>query len=210
MGGDELMGVIVIYMVEGRPFTENQVALMETLADQAAIAIENARLLTELQAKNADLTEALEQQTATSEILRVISSSPTDGQPVCNAIAEAAMRLCGAASSLVTTFDGELLHLAAQAAVSTEGADVLRGVYPRQPSRGFASGRVILTRAIVHIPDVTTDAGYDVGGVARGIGFRSNLAGPTLGDGVPTGTLHCPLAEPGDLPAETTPLLQAS
>src|SRR6266446_1469691 len=83
----ELLGVITIYRHEVRPFTESHIALLETFADQAAIAIENARLLTELQAKNANLTEALEQQTATSEILRVISSSPTDVQPVFDAIA---------------------------------------------------------------------------------------------------------------------------
>ena len=99
-----------------------------------------------------DTKEALERQTATSEILKVISSSPTDVQPVFDAIAETAMRLCGAHSSLVTTFDGELLHLVAQAAISAEGREGVRDVYPRRPSRGFASGRTVLTWAIVQIP----------------------------------------------------------
>ncbi len=94
MRADELLGVIVIYRHEVLPFTDSQIALMETFADQAAIAIENARLLTELQAKNADLTEALEQQTATSEILRVISSSPTDVQPVFDTDRARAPRSC--------------------------------------------------------------------------------------------------------------------
>ncbi len=193
---DELLGVITIYRQEVRPFTDSQVALMETFADQASIAIENARLLSELQAKNVDLTEALEQQTATSEILRVISSSPTDVQPVFDAIADAAMRLCGAASSLVTTFDGELMHLAAQAAISPEGADWIRGVYPRRPDRGFATGRAFVTRAVVQIPDVTADAEYELRGVVQ-VDFRSILAVPTLRDGIPIGTINVHKAEPG-------------
>src|SRR4029434_5228675 len=109
--GDELLGAISIQRDEVRPFTDSQIALMETFADQAAIAIENARLLTELRAKNADLTEALEQQTATGDILRVISSSPTDVQPVFDTIAARAKQLCNAQECAVFRFDGELIHL---------------------------------------------------------------------------------------------------
>src|SRR5262249_5093168 len=110
---DELLGVIVIYRYEVLPFTTSHVALMQTFADQAAIAIENARLLTELQAKNANLTEALEQQTATAEILRVISASPTDVQPVFDAVAESATRLCEAYDAAIFRLDGDRLLLVA-------------------------------------------------------------------------------------------------
>ena len=206
--GEELLGVIIIHRYQVRPFTDSQIALMETFADQAAIAIENARLLSELQTKNADLTEALEQQTATSEILRVISRSPTDVQPVFEAIAEAALRLCGAASSIVTTFDGELMHLSAHAAISAEGTDVVRGVYPRRPSRGFASGRAVLTRAIVQIPDVTADAEFELQQVARVTDFRSILVVPTLRDGLPIGTINVHKAEPGPFTDKQIALLQ--
>jgi len=205
---DELLGVIIIDRFVVRPFTDSQIGLVETFADQAAIAIENARLLSELQTKNADLTEALEQQTATSEILRVISRSPTDVQPVFDAIAEAALRLCGAASSIVTTFDGELMHLSAHAAISPEGTDVVRGVYPRRPSRGFASGRAVLARAIAQIPDVTADAEFELRQVARMTDFRSILAVPTLRDGLPIGTINVHKAEPGPFTDKQIALLQ--
>jgi signal transduction histidine kinase len=157
---------------------------------------------------HAQVTESHEQQTATSEILRIISSSPTDVQPVFDAIAEAAMRLCGAHSSLVTTFDGELLHLVAQADISPEGREVVRDVYPRRPSRGSASGRTVLTRAIVQIPDVTADPEYDVQVVPRVRDFRSILAVPMLRDGLPIGTINAHKAQPGSFTDKQIALLQ--
>ena len=102
----------------------------------------------------------VEQQTATVEILSVISSSPTDVQPVFDTITQNALELCGAASSLLTTFDGELLHLAALANVRPGVADSLRRVYPMRPGRGAAGARAILTRAVVHIPDLREDPEY--------------------------------------------------
>src|SRR5262249_13141159 len=96
-----------------RPFSEREIALLQTFADQAVIAIENVRLFKELEARNRDLTQTLEQQTATSEILRVISSSPTDVQPVFDAIVASAVRLCEASFGGVLRFDGVHLHVAA-------------------------------------------------------------------------------------------------
>ena len=116
------IGVFVMWRREVRPFTDKQIALVQTFADQAVIAIENVRLFTELQEKNRALTEAhsrvteaLEQQTATADILTVISSSPTDVQPVFDSIASSAMRLCRGNQGLVFRFDGELVHIVALA-----------------------------------------------------------------------------------------------
>ena len=154
------VGLIQLRRSEPQPFTDKQIALLETFADQAVIAIENVRLFRELQARNADLTEALEQQTATAEILRVISGSPTDVQPTFEAIAASATRLCAAVNSLVIRFDGRLMHLAAVHNVAPGRLNALQQVFPRPPSRGSLTGRAILTRAVAQVSDVTNDPEY--------------------------------------------------
>src|SRR5262249_14236643 len=126
------LGSLAVLRAEVRPFTDAEVALLKAFADQAVIAIENVRLFTELQEKNRALTEAhaqvseaLEQQRATSEILSVISSSPTDVHPVFDAIAHSSVRLCDAIFGLVAIFDGEQLHLVSHKHVRTEGLPAL-------------------------------------------------------------------------------------
>jgi len=113
--GEAVIGTISIRRTDVRPFTENQVDLLKTFADQAAIAIENTRLFEELESRNRDLTESLEQQTATSDILRVISSSPTNLQPVLNALVESGVRLCHAdnAAILRPDLDGHVFRVEA-------------------------------------------------------------------------------------------------
>src|SRR5215470_13227135 len=207
---DELLGGVLIYRHEVRPFTDSQVALVETFADQAAIAIENARLLNELQAKNASLTEALEQQTATAEILRVISSSPTDVQPVFDTIAEAALRLCGGFTSGVYRFDGELIHLAAHHNWPTDALAVARRLYPRPPGRETQVALAILERAVVEVRDFETEPGVPATSIplARTLGYRSILVVPMLREGRATGAIAVARTEAGTFSDKQVDLLK--
>jgi len=186
---NEVVGAFVIYRREVRAFSAKQTDLLRTFADQAVIAIENVRLFKELDARNRDLTETLEQQTATSEILRVISSSQTDVQPVFETIADNSLRLCEATFSTVFRFDGDLVHLAALRNLAPEGAAAIRETFPMPLGRAGASARAIMTRRIVHIADVREDPEYALQGLAQTASFRSILSVPMLRDGQPIGTI---------------------
>ena len=203
-----LLGVIVILKAKPEPFKNRQVELVTTFADQAVIAIENVRLFKELEAKNRDLTETLEQQTATAEILRVISSSPTDALPVFDTIATNAAQLCRAEFAWVFRFDARVLHFAAQYGLSPAGLAEVRRVSPMPLGRGSAAGRSILNRAIEHIPDVQVEPDYELGATANVMTFRSIVAVPMLRDGVPVGTIVVARARTGLFPDRQVELLK--
>ncbi|MGZ8263619.1 MAG: GAF domain-containing protein [Burkholderiales bacterium] len=146
-----VVGAIIIYRPEVRPFTQEQIDLVSTFASQAVIAIENVRLFKQLEARNRDLTESLEQQTATAEILRIIASSPSDIQPVLDAVAKNAARLCDTDDAAIRLVDGDTHRPAAH-----------YGPIPENPVRRLRRktlvGRAIFDRQTVHIPNVDDEA----------------------------------------------------
>ena len=154
------------------------------------------------------LAEALEQQAATSDILRVISRSQTDVQPVFDTIAAAALKLCSASSSNVFTFDGELIRIVALKSVSPVGANAVRRVYPRPPGRDNAASRAVLTCNVITIPDVLEDREFAYKDTAVASGFRSVLSVPLIRDGNPIGAISIGRPEPGPFPDKQIRLLQ--
>jgi len=155
------------------------------------------------------LAEALEQQAATAEILRAISRSPGDAQPVFDTIAKAALALCRARSANVFTYDGTLLHIAGLAIVDPRGVDAMRGIFPRPVSRDTAACRAVLTREVAAIPDVLEDPDFAPRHAAVAAGFRSSLGVPLLRDGQPIGAIAVGRAEPGPFPASQLAMLQS-
>jgi GAF domain-containing protein len=201
------IGAIAVTREEPWPFADAHIALLRTFADQAVIAIENVRLFTELQTRNRELTEALEQQTATGEILRVISNSPTNTQPVFEAIVRSAARLCDGVFCNLFRFDGVLLHLVAAHNLSPEALEVARQIFPAPLTRELTAGRAILDRAVVHIPDVDSDPELDPS-FARAMSARSALTVPMFREGHPIGTINVGRAELGPFSPKQVELLQ--
>ena len=180
------IGAIGVRRTEVRPFTDKQIALLKTFADQAVIAIENVRLFKELQDRNRDLTEALEQQTATSEILRVIASSPTDLQPVLDVVVRNAARLCGTPDANIMQVDGDTLRVVAAVSESVPGSPV---GFERPLDRDSGHGRAVLERRTIHIRDFLEVASDFPKSRAMQTGYRTMLAVPLMREGVSIGVI---------------------
>jgi GAF domain-containing protein len=181
------MGVMQLARSRNEPFTERQTELIGTFADQAAIAIENARLLNELRQRTADLTEALEQQTATSEVLQVISSSPGDLEPVFASMLEKAIRVCEATFGNIYRWDGEAFHLLATKNTPQALAEYRRSHSPVvRPAPDTLFGRLAAARNLIHIPDLSADELYNEKKSSAGVaavelgGVRTILVVPML------------------------------
>ena len=183
-------GAIFLWRREPKLFSPSQVALVQTFARQAAIAIDNVRLFNETK-------EALEKQTATSEILRVISGSPTSTQPVFDAIAERAARLCDANQSFLFTYDGEWINVGSSFGADLQATNVLRGNFPKRAGSHTIVGRTVSEGAVVNVSDVLADPDYELVETAKAADFRGSLGIPMRRDGQVVGAITVTRASVG-------------
>jgi two-component system NtrC family sensor kinase len=197
------IGVLVVYRDQLAPFTEEELALQQSFADQAAIAIENARLFNETR-------EALERQTATADILKVIASSPSDVQPVFDVIVERAVRLCGGHMGRVYRYDGDLIQMVAGHALSAPGLDRVQQVFPRPAADDTTAGLAIRSRRPYFVTDIKSD--QSVPPLSRqmieALGTRSQVTVPMLRAGEPIGAITVGWADPGAYGDQQLTLLQ--
>ena len=175
-----LIGAIIIYRQEVRPFTDKQIALVQNFAAQAVIAIENARLLNELRQRTSDLSESLEQQTATSEVLRVISSSPGELKPVFQAMLQNAITICGAKFGQMFLCEQTAIRMVAHLGVPAALAEFDAGRGAFHPTSGGALERVLQIKQVVHSADVSSE--FADSPVVRLGGARSYVGVPLLKD----------------------------
>jgi GAF domain-containing protein/anti-sigma regulatory factor (Ser/Thr protein kinase) len=207
---DEVVGAIGIYRQEVRPFTDKQIELVKNFAAQAVIAIENTRLLNELRQRTDDLTESLEQQTATSEILEVISNSPTDTQPAFDAIVRSGLNLFPDAVVTISLPDRGLIKLGAIGGTDKAGVEALRGRFPMPLSREFITGTAILDRREIDIADAH-EPPKELRAGAKNLlagGYRAMTVMPMVRGDETIGTLNVVRRNPGPLSDKQRELLR--
>src|SRR6266853_1247369 len=203
----ELVGAIVIYRQEVRPFSEKQIELVASFTKQAVIAIENTRLLKELRLRTDDLSESLQQQTATADVLKVISRSAFDLKSVLTTLTESAKALCGASQGIICLRDGDVMRLQAESGATPAFIEFMNA-NPIKPNRNTITGRVFMDGKPAHVPDVRLDPEYNFGPAAVIGEYRAVLAVPLTRDGAVEGVLLLARTEPGAFTSRQVELVQ--
>ena len=204
---DKVEGALVLNRTEPGPFTARLIELVQTFADQAVIAIENARLFDEVQAKTRDLSESLQQQTATADVLKVISRSAFDLRSVLTTLTESAQSLCGASLGIICLRDGEVMRLRAESGCTQPFIDFMEA-NPIRPGRATITGRVFMDGKPVHVADVQHDPEYNFGQAPTIGAYRAVLAVPLMRDGAVEGVLLLGRPEPGPFSLRQIDLVQ--
>jgi len=204
---NELIGAITIFRQEVKPFTEKQTDLVANFAKQAVIAIENTRLLKQLRERTDDLSESLQQQTATADVLKVISRSAFDLKSVLTTLTESAKLLCGASLGIITLRDGEVMRLRAESGCTPAFIDFMNA-NPIRPGRETITGRVFSDGKPVHVADVQRDREYNFGNAPTIGAYRAVLAVPLMRDGAVEGVLLLGRPEPGPFSQRQIDLVQ--